>query len=66
MGLDRLTSLEPGSDEFLGLFRSFLTTKDKSKATLALSDEDAKVFIEITDMVCLSECPSVLVRQSHL
>ncbi|KAF9781280.1 kinase-like domain-containing protein [Thelephora terrestris] len=38
---------DPNSEGFLNLFRSFLLSKDERTAILALSEEDAKVFIGI-------------------
>ena len=52
--------LDPKAEGFLELFRSFLLSKDERTAILALSEEDAKVFIEIIDRVCFSRTtPSV-------
>ena len=53
-----LPPLDPRSEEFLELFRSFLTSKDERKTILELSEDDAKVFIEIIDRVCSSRIPS--------
>ena len=53
-GLHYLPPLHPKSDEFVELFRSFLSSKDERTNILALSEEDAKLFIEIIDRVCFS------------
>ena len=52
--LHYLPPLNPKSKEFLDLFRSLLLLKDERTTILALSEEDAKVFIEIIDRVCYS------------
>ncbi|KAF9781293.1 kinase-like domain-containing protein [Thelephora terrestris] len=52
-GLHTLSPLDPKSEEFLELFRSFLS-KDERATILALSREDARVFIEIIDRVRFS------------
>ena len=51
--LHYLPPLDPKSDEFTNLFRSFLFSSDERKTILELSEEDARVFIEIIDRVCL-------------
>ncbi|KAF9648265.1 kinase-like protein [Thelephora ganbajun] len=51
-GLHYLPPLDPKSEEFAELFRSFLMSKDERTNILALSDEDARLFIEIVDRVC--------------
>ena len=53
-GLHYLPPLDPKSEEFLDLFRSFLSSKDERINILALSEEDARLFIEIIDRVCSS------------
>ena len=50
-GLHYLPPLNPRSDEFVELFQSFLSSKDERTSILALSEEDAKLFIEIIDRV---------------
>jgi len=49
-----LPPLDPKSEEFVELFRSFLSSKDGRTDILALSDEDARFFIEIIDRVRFS------------
>jgi hypothetical protein len=44
----------PKSKEFEELFRSFLSSKDERTNILALSEEDARLFIEIIDRVRFS------------
>jgi len=53
-GLHYLPPLNPRSDEFIELFGSFLSSKDERTNILALSEEDAKLFIEIIDRVRFS------------
>ena len=53
-GLHFLPPLNPKSEKFAELFRSFLLSKDERTNILALSEEDAKLFIEIIDRVCFS------------
>ena len=53
-GLHFLPPLDPKSEEFLELFRSFLSSKDERTNILELSEEDARLFIEIIDRVCFS------------
>ena len=50
-GLHYLTPRNPKSEEFLGLFRSFLLSKDERASIILLSEEDARLFIEIIDKV---------------
>jgi hypothetical protein len=50
-GLHYLLPLDPKSEEFAELFRSYLMSKDERTNILALSEEDAKLFIEIIDRV---------------
>ena len=50
-GLHYLPPLDPKSEEFVDLFRSFLSSKDERTNILALSEEDARLFIEIIDRV---------------
>ena len=52
-GLHYLPPLDPKSEEFAALFLSFLSSKDERTNILALSEEDAKLFIEIIDKVYL-------------
>ena len=52
-GLHYLPPLDPKSEDFVVLFRSFLLSKDERTNILALSEEDAKLFIEIIDKVYL-------------
>ena len=56
-GLHFLPPLDPKSEEFAELFRSLLSSKDGRKDILALSEGDAKVFIEIVDRVRSLELP---------
>ena len=63
-GLHYLPPLDPKKEEFLELFRSFLSSKDERTNILALSEEDARFFIEIIDRVCFSRtftgaCPFI-------
>ena len=53
-----LPKLDPESEEFDKLFRSFLSSKEGRADVLALSGEDAKLFIEIIDGVRFSRTPS--------
>jgi len=60
-----LPQLDPESKEFDRLFRSFLSSKEGRTDVLALSGEDARLFIEITDNVrvsrtSLAACSQVL------
>lgn len=48
-GLHYLPPLDPKSEEFLDLFRSFLMSKDERKTILELSEGDARIFIDIID-----------------
>ena len=57
-----LLPLDPKSDEFTYLFRWLLTSNDERKTILELSEEDAKVFIEITDGVSSSRTFLALVH----
>ena len=50
--LHYLPPLNPKSDEFTNLFRSFLLSNDERKTILELPEADAKVFIEVIDRVC--------------
>ena len=54
-GLHYLPPLDPKSPEFAEMFRSFLLSKDERTNILALSDPDARLFIEITDRVYSSQ-----------
>lgn len=47
----RLLILDPKSDDFADLLRSFLSSSDKREAILELPEEDAKVLIESVDRV---------------
>ena len=51
-GLHNLPSLGPESEEFVQWFRSSLLSKDERTNILASSGGDAKLFIEIINMVC--------------
>ena len=53
-GLHYLSPLDPKSEEFVELFRSFLSSEDERANILALSGEDARLFIEIIDGVRFS------------
>jgi hypothetical protein len=50
-GLHYLLPPNPESQMFLDLFRSFLSSRDERTTILALSEEDARTFIEIIDVV---------------
>jgi hypothetical protein len=52
----------PKSQKYLELFRSLLSYRDERTSILALSEEDAKLFIEIIDMVRSSRTFLALVR----
>ena len=51
-GLHYLPPLDPRSEEFVELFRSFLWSKDERTNILALAEPDARLFIELIDRVC--------------
>lgn len=53
-----LLPLDPKSQDFLDLFQSFMMSKDERTTILALSEEDAKIFIEVIDRVCSSRIVS--------
>ena len=53
-GLHYLPPLNPKSKDFAELFRSFLSSKDERTNILALSEDDARLFIEIIDRVHFS------------
>ena len=50
-GLHYLPHLDPRSEEFVELFRTFLSSKDERTNILALAEPDAKLFIELIDTV---------------
>ena len=50
-GLHYLPLLDPRSEEFVELFRSFLSSKDERTNILALAEPDARLFIELIDKV---------------
>ena len=50
-GLHYLPPLDPRSEEFVELFRSFLSSKDERTNILALAEPDARLFIELIDRV---------------
>ena len=54
LALHYLPRLDPESKEFDRLFRSFLSSKEGRSDVLALSGEDARLFIEIIDSVRFS------------
>ena len=58
-GLHYLPPLNPRSEEFVKLFRTFLTSKDERANILALAEPDAKLFIELIDRVCSFRTVSV-------
>jgi len=63
-GLHFLLPLNPRSEEFLELLRSFLSSRDMRTDILVLSEGDARVFIEIIDRVCFprtffGDCSSI-------
>ena len=61
-GLHYLLPPDPKSQKFLDLFRSCLSSRDERMTILALSEEDARLFIEIIDMVSFSRTFLALVQ----
>lgn len=61
-GLHYLPPLDPESSEFAELFQSFLSSKAGRSDILALSEEDAKLFVEIIDRVRFSRTSLMSVR----